>query len=97
MFQNKKCTTYYYCPFSDVKTNSRWKSVYTAEELSKVKELVNGAAANNLTLVYGLRMPEGLSDLDEKCHTLVLSKFRQLKEINVTDFFIKRRWPCTPY
>ncbi len=49
-----KLNSYMYAPKDDAKHRARWRELYTGKELERMKELIDGAAKNNVRFIYAL-------------------------------------------
>ena len=85
-----KLNTYIYAPKDDPKHRSAWRSLYTGNELEKMRELIDTAAENNVRFVYALS--PGL-DIDlgagyEKDFQKLADKCESMYGLGVRDFAI---------
>ncbi len=85
-----KMNAYIYAPKDDPKHRAEWRSLYTGEELEKMKELIECATENNVRFIYaispgididlGNRYDADLAQLMEKCSSMY--------DLGVRDFSI---------
>ncbi|MCR5695139.1 MAG: beta-N-acetylglucosaminidase domain-containing protein [Clostridia bacterium] len=85
-----KMNAYIYAPKDDPKHRAEWRSMYTGEELGKMKELVNCAAENYVRFIYaispgidisfGTKYDSDFAKLTEKCQSMY--------DLGVRDFAI---------
>lgn len=87
---DNKMNTYIYAPKDDVKHRAKWRSLYTGEELDRMRELVYAASKNRVRFVYAIspgidiNLGSGYSaDFDK-----LVAKCEQMYGLGVRDFAI---------
>lgn len=87
---HQKMNTYIYAPKDDAKHRSKWRELYTAEELEELRTLIDSASQNRVRFVYAIS-PGGDIRLDrgyKQDFAKLTAKCEQLYEIGVRDFAV---------
>lgn len=83
-----KMNTYIYTPKDDLLLRAKWRTLYSGDDLTRMKELVKGADANHVDFTFALSPGNDIcysSDADFKATT---AKFDQLRSLGVTSFYV---------
>ena len=83
-----KMNTYIYTPKDDLLLRAKWRTLYSGDDLARMKELVEGANANHVDFTFALSPGNDIcysSDADFKA---TIAKFDQLRSLGVRSFYI---------
>lgn len=85
-----KLNTYIYAPKSDKKLREEWRSMYTDDELTNLKEMIACASEHNVRFVYAISpgLDIDLGDGYEKDFENLTEKCASLYDVGVRDFAI---------
>ncbi|MCD0411760.1 protein O-GlcNAcase, partial [Acinetobacter baumannii] len=75
--------TYIYTPKDDLLLRAKWRTLYSGDDLARMKELVEGANANHVDFTFALSPGNDIcysSDADFKA---TIAKFDQLRSLGV--------------
>nr|WP_281492818.1 beta-N-acetylglucosaminidase domain-containing protein [Micromonospora sp. MH33] len=89
-----KMNQFFYGPADDLRTGSKWDSVYDEAELSRLKEIVDLAASHHVAFVYRISPEAPLAPGQGICHVRdadrvkLLARLAQLWEIGVRSYVL---------
>ena len=83
-----KMNTYIYTPKDDNYLRAKWRDLYPAAELAKLKELVDEANANHVNFTFALSPGNDVCYSDNNDFAATVAKFEQLRGIGVSSFYI---------
>ncbi|KAJ5277457.1 hypothetical protein N7524_003610 [Penicillium chrysogenum] len=104
-----KMNTYVYTPKDDLLLRAKWRTLYSGDELTQLKELVETANANHVDFTYALSPGLDVCYSSDEDFDATVAKFNQLRDFGVSNFYIalddiplefhcdadKKKWPKT--
>jgi hypothetical protein len=104
-----KMNTYVYTPKDDPLLRSKWRTLYSGDELNQLKELVSTANTNHVDFTYTLSPGLDVCYSSDADFDATVAKFNQLRNFGVSQFYIalddiglefhcdedKAKWPKT--
>ncbi|CAG8038180.1 unnamed protein product [Penicillium nalgiovense] len=104
-----KMNTYVYTPKDDLLLRAKWRTLYSGDELTQLKELVETANTNHVDFTYALSPGLDVCYSSDEDFDATVSKFNQLRDFGVSNFYIalddiplefhcdadKKKWPET--
>ncbi|KAJ5164372.1 uncharacterized protein N7500_006202 [Penicillium coprophilum] len=104
-----KMNTYVYTPKDDPLLRAKWRTLYSGDELTQLKELVTTANANHVDFTYALSPGLSVCYSSDEDFDATVAKFDQLRDFGVSSFYIalddiglefhcdadKAKWPKT--
>ncbi|KAJ5478913.1 hypothetical protein N7530_004422 [Penicillium desertorum] len=104
-----KMNTYVYTPKDDLLLRAKWRTLYSGEELTQLKELVETANTNHVDFTYALSPGLDVCYSSDEDFDATVAKFNQLRDFGVSNFYIalddiplefhcdadKKKWPKT--
>lgn len=83
-----KMNTYIYTPKDDVLLRNEWRTLYGDDEVSQLKELVDGANENHVDFTYALSPGLDLCYSSDDDFNATTTKFNQIRDLGVHSFYI---------
>lgn len=83
-----KLNTYIYTPKDDLLLRAQWRDLYEGEELEKLGELIDEAAAHHVTFTYALSPGNDITYGSDADFESTVAKFDQLRELGVRSFYV---------
>lgn len=83
-----KMNTYIYTPKDDQLLRAKWRTLYSGDEVSELKELVETANANHVDFTFALSPGLDICYSSEDDFNATITKFDQVREFGVTSFYI---------
>ena len=83
-----KLNTYIYTPKDDLLLRAKWRDLYEGEELEKLGELVDEAAAHHVTFTYALSPGNDITYGSDADFESTVTKFDQLRDLGVRSFYV---------
>ncbi|WP_194949202.1 beta-N-acetylglucosaminidase domain-containing protein, partial [Actinomyces trachealis] len=83
-----KMNTYVYTPKDDRYLRARWRDLYPATELAKLKELVDAANQHHVSFVFALSPGNDVCYGSQADYDATIAKLNQLHSIGVSQFYI---------
>ncbi|KAJ5383672.1 hypothetical protein N7517_001583 [Penicillium concentricum] len=104
-----KMNTYVYTPKDDPLLRAQWRTLYSGDELTQLKELVTTANTNHVDFTYALSPGLSVCYSSDEDFDATVAKFNQLRDFGVSSFYIalddiglefhcdedKAKWPKT--
>ncbi|CAG8014863.1 unnamed protein product [Penicillium nalgiovense] len=104
-----KMNTYVYTPKDDLLLRAKWRTLYSGDELTQLKELVETSNTNHVDFTYALSPGLDVCYSSDEDFDATVSKFNQLRDFGVSNFYIalddiplefhcdadKKKWPET--
>ncbi|OQE14063.1 hypothetical protein PENFLA_c041G00228 [Penicillium flavigenum] len=104
-----KMNTYVYTPKDDLLLRAKWRTLYSGDELTQLKELVETANTNHVDFTYALSPGLDVCYSSDEDFDATVAKFNQLRDFGVSNFYIalddiplefhcdadKKKWPET--
>lgn len=104
-----KMNTYVYTPKDDPLLRAKWRTLYSGDELTQLKELVETANTNHVDFTYALSPGLDVCYSSDEDFNATVAKFNQLRDFGVSSFYIplddialefhcdadKKKWPET--
>jgi hyaluronoglucosaminidase len=95
-----KANTYIYAPKDDPYHRDRWREPYPQDQLAKLGELVDAAAAHHVRFTYALSPGTSICYTSEQDHDALTGKLQAMYDLGVRAFSIPlddisyTRWNC---
>ncbi|KAJ5959442.1 uncharacterized protein N7479_006592 [Penicillium vulpinum] len=86
-YGNHKMNTYIYTPKDDALLRASWRTLYSGDELTDLKELVETANANHVDFTYALSPGLDLCYSSDDDFAATVAKFDQLRDLGVSSFY----------
>lgn len=104
-----KMNTYVYTPKYDPLLRAKWRTLYSGDELTQLKELVQTANINHVDFTYALSPGLDVCYSSDEDFNATVTKFNQLRDFGISSFYIplddialefhcdadKKKWPET--
>ncbi|KAJ6188575.1 hypothetical protein N7519_003483 [Penicillium mononematosum] len=83
-----KMNTYVYTPKDDLLLRAKWRTLYSGDELTQLKELVETANTNHVDFTYALSPGLDVCYSSDEDFDATVAKFNQLRDFGVSNFYI---------
>ncbi|RJE22442.1 beta-N-acetylglucosaminidase [Aspergillus sclerotialis] len=83
-----KLNTYIYTPKDDPLLRSKWRTLYSGDEITQLKELVDVANTNHVDFTFALSPGLDLCYSSDDDFNATVTKFNQVRDFGVRNFYI---------
>ena len=89
-----KMDTFFYGPAGDPRTGAQWSSLYGADELARMQQVVDAAKARHINFIYRISPESPTAPSNGICHSSatdrakLIARFQQLWDIGIRQFVI---------
>lgn len=83
-----KMNTYIYTPKSDPLLRDDWRTLYTGDDLTQLKELVESANKNHVDFTWALSPGLDLCYSSDEDFNATVTKFEQVRNLGVSSFYV---------
>lgn len=87
-FGDNKLNTYIYTPKDDPYLRAKWRDLYPANDLSRLRELTGAAKAQHVDFVFALSPGNDICYSSDADYKATVAKFDQLRAMGVTSFYV---------